>query len=87
MAEIDPTELQEWLDSLDYILETHGPGGVQSLLHTLNRHALQHGIRLPFTAKTPYINTIPVEHQVPFPGSQEIRRRIRNISAGTQWQW
>ena len=33
---------------------------------------------MPFTANTPYINTIPVEKQVNFPGSIEIERRISN---------
>jgi pyruvate dehydrogenase E1 component len=77
--EMDASELQDWFDSLDYVLQTHGPEAVQNLLHTLERHAFQHGIRLPFTAKTPYINSIPVERQLPFPGSREIERRIKNI--------
>ncbi|MBI1926819.1 pyruvate dehydrogenase (acetyl-transferring), homodimeric type [Candidatus Poribacteria bacterium] len=76
---IETIELQEWIDSLDYVLQTHGPEGVQRLLRTLSVHAFQHGLRLPFTANTPYINTIPAEQQVPFPGSREIERRIKNI--------
>ncbi|MCH8289801.1 pyruvate dehydrogenase (acetyl-transferring), homodimeric type [Candidatus Poribacteria bacterium] len=76
---IDESELEEWFDSLNYVLQTHGPEGVKHLLHTLERHAFQHDVRLPFTANTPYINTIPAEQQVPFPGSREIERRIKNI--------
>ncbi|NIX14898.1 MAG: hypothetical protein GWN11_03205, partial [Candidatus Dadabacteria bacterium] len=36
------------------------------------------GVNIPFTANTPYINTIPVEKQGNFPGSIEIERRIRS---------
>jgi pyruvate dehydrogenase E1 component len=36
-------------------------------------------VRLPFTANTPYINTIAPEEQPPFPGSREIERRIKSV--------
>ena len=78
-SETASVELQEWFDSLDYVLQTRGPQGVQRLLHMLNIHAFEGGVRFPFTANTPYINTIPAEQQVPFPGSREIERRIKNI--------
>ena len=76
---IDESELEEWFDSLNYVLQTHGREGVKHLLHSLERHAFQQDVRLPFTANTPYINTIPAEQQGPFPGSREIERRIKNI--------
>jgi len=34
---------------------------------------------MPFTATTPYINTIPDTKQAPFPGSQEVERRIKSL--------
>ena len=34
---------------------------------------------LPFTANTPYINTIHHSDQVKFPGNRELERRIKNI--------
>ena len=37
------------------------------------------GFEFPFTANTPYINTIHVKQQPPFPGSREIERRIKSI--------
>ena len=37
------------------------------------------GVNLPFTATTPYQNTIPVRQQPPFPGSQEMERRIKSL--------
>ena len=37
------------------------------------------GVKQPFTANTPYINTIPPQEQPPFPGSREIERRIKSL--------
>ncbi len=36
-------------------------------------------VRIVPSLNTPYINTIPVEEQPPYPGDLEIERRIRNI--------
>jgi pyruvate dehydrogenase E1 component len=42
-------------------------------------HAYQSGVRMPFSANTPYINTIPADRQPPYPGSREIERRIKSL--------
>ncbi|MGH9194213.1 MAG: pyruvate dehydrogenase (acetyl-transferring), homodimeric type, partial [Acidimicrobiia bacterium] len=78
-AELDAIETREWLESLDYVLQSQGPARVGRLLQELNIHASQNGVKLPFTANTPYINTIPAEAQVPIPGITEIERRIKSI--------
>ena len=75
----DPVESQEWLDSLDEVLERRGPDRVRQLMAKLRDHAHERGVSLPFTANTPYINTIPVEKQAPYPGSREVERRIKSI--------
>ncbi|MER3446833.1 MAG: pyruvate dehydrogenase (acetyl-transferring), homodimeric type [Candidatus Dadabacteria bacterium] len=78
-SEIEAIETQEWLESLDYVLQAGGPERVKRLLRQLQIHAQEAGVRLPFTANTPYINTIPAEEEPPYPGSREIERRIRSI--------
>jgi pyruvate dehydrogenase E1 component len=78
-AEIEALETREWLESLDYVLQHGGPARVGRLLGELGRHAHQNGVKLPFTANTPYINTIHVDEQVPYPGSREIERRIKSL--------
>ena len=75
----DPAEMAEWLDSLEYVLESKGPGRVRHLLSLLGDAAQRHGVELPFTTRTPYINTIPLEKQPPYPGNREIERRIKSI--------
>jgi pyruvate dehydrogenase E1 component len=78
-SELEAVETQEWLESLDYVLETGGPERVKRLLQQLQVHAQQAGLQLPFSANTPYINTIPLDRQPPFPGSREIERRIKSM--------
>jgi pyruvate dehydrogenase E1 component len=76
---LEVVETREWLDSMDYILRHRGRERALGLLERLELHVKQAGVRLPFTAATPYINTIPVEQQAPFPGSQELERRIKSL--------
>lgn len=77
--EIKAIEDKEWLESLEYVLRTQGPERVRELLETLDVYAHNAGVDLPFTANTPYINTIPPEEQPTFPGSRETERRIKSI--------
>src|SRR5687768_16254351 len=78
-TEIEALETREWLESLDYVLQSGGPVRVSRLLRQLSDHARQRGVKLPFTANTPYVNTIPPAEQPPFPGSREIERRIKSL--------
>ena len=73
-------ETQEWLDSLEYVLhEDGGPERAGEILQRLRLHAAEAGVKLPYGANTPYLNTIPLEQEAPFPGSTEIERRIKSL--------
>src|SRR6266571_3786133 len=76
---IDDVEIQEWLESLDSVLESSGPEVAAEILERLRAHATVNGIDLPFSANTPYANTIPVRMQPLFPGDQELERRIKSL--------
>src|SRR6202047_4927500 len=78
-AELDTIETREWLDSLDYVLQSGGPVKVARLLRELTLHATESGVKLPFTANTPYINTIPADEQELMPGSPDLERRIKSL--------
>ena len=78
-TDLEALETQEWLESLDYLLKTTEPARVRHLLAQLQNRARHAGIRIPVSANTPYINTIPPERQPPYPGSHDLERRIRNI--------
>ncbi len=76
---LEVLETREWLDSLDYVLEHYGPERAGRLLQQLELHTARSGYRMPFSATTPYQNTIPPEKQPPFPGSQEVERQIKSL--------
>jgi pyruvate dehydrogenase E1 component len=75
----DPTETQEWLESLNGVLQHGGDERAVYLLTQLKFQANRQGVSIPFTANTPYINTIPADKQPPFPGSREVERRIKSL--------
>ena len=75
----DEQEIREWLESLEYVLQSGGQEKVKELLHELDTYAHEAGVELPFTANTPYINTIPRNEQPAFPGGREIERRIKSL--------
>jgi len=69
-------ERREWLDSLDEVLARSGPERVKELLAELSLHAQAEGVRVPFTANTPYLNTIPRTEQPAYPGNLELEERL-----------
>jgi pyruvate dehydrogenase E1 component len=75
----DPAETREWLDSLEGVRQAEGPHRVQFLLEQLKERAARKGIRTPFTANTPYINTIPPWLQPRYPGNRDLERRIKSL--------
>ena len=77
--EEEEVESQEWLDSLDYVIDAGGVERAAKLIKKLQIHAQKRGVRLRFTANTPYINTIPVEKQPPYPGDPQIEWNIRSL--------
>ena len=78
-VDADPTETREWLDSLRYVINSRGGDRAAYLLHAIEQEAYRLGVPIPFSATTPYINTIPADRQPPFPGNREIERRIKSI--------
>ncbi len=72
-------ELQEWLDSLDYVLKQGDPSRVERILRRLRIRAEQEGIEVAPVPTTPYINTIPVSAQQPYPGDLELEARIEAL--------
>ena len=73
----DPGETQEWLDSLDAVVEVHGKNRARYLLARLMERAQETQVNFGETVTTPYLNTIPAEDQPWFPGDEHLERRIR----------
>lgn len=78
-GDTDIDETAEWLEALEDVIEFKGAERTLFLLTKLIEKGRQLGIQLPFTANTPYINTIPAEKEAAFPGDRAIERRIKSI--------
>src|SRR3954447_4773027 len=77
LPDSDPGETQEWLDSLDAVVDVHGKTRARFLLSKLLDRANANQVSFPATVNTPYVNTIPREKEPWFPGDEYIERRIR----------
>jgi pyruvate dehydrogenase E1 component len=76
---IEDVEIQEWLESLDSVLLSSGTDVAREIMERLRAHATVSGIDLPFSANTPYANTIPARLEPLFPGDQQLERRIKSL--------
>jgi pyruvate dehydrogenase E1 component len=72
-------EIWEWLESFDSVVESGKSQQASRILEELRNRALVSGVHVPFTANTPYLNTIHVNQQPPFPGDQELERKIKSL--------
>jgi len=78
----DPVETREWVDAIDSVIENEGVERARFLLENLIGRMRQAGTDLPFSATTPYVNTIPVSAQPQRPSDFKIEGRL---SAITRW--
>ncbi len=74
----DPQETQEWLESLQAVLEQEGPDRAHYLLERLIDKARRSGAYLPYSANTAYLNTIPAAKEERSPGDAALEWRIRS---------
>ncbi|QJD59025.1 pyruvate dehydrogenase (acetyl-transferring), homodimeric type [Pseudomonas sp. gcc21] len=77
--DIDPLETQEWLDSLESVLDAEGEDRAHYLITRMEELATRSGTLLPYSITTPYRNTIPVTHEARMPGDLFMERRIRSM--------
>ena len=82
IMDVDPLETKEWLDALQGVISIGGTERAAYLIEQQISHARVSGVNQPFSAQTPYINTIPVDLQAKLPGDQTIEHRIRSY---TRW--
>ena len=77
--DLDVLETREWLDALDSVLEFEGGDRASFLLDSLISQARRRGASVPYSANTPYLNTIAPEREAPYPGDPAIEHRIRSM--------
>ena len=72
LPDADPEETQEWLESLDAVVEQGGRQRAQYLLFKLLKRARMLEVGIPPTVQTRYINTISPELEPAFPGDEDL---------------
>ncbi len=77
--DIDPQETQEWLDSIESIIENNGVERAHFLIEKIISFGRRNGLRMPYSPYTDYVNTIPVSQQAQIAGDRKIERRIRSL--------
>ena len=78
--EIDSEEeVAEWIEAFDQLVEAEGSQRGRELLSALVDRARESGVNVPVQLNTPYVNTIPVEDEVPYPGDRLLERRIKSL--------
>jgi pyruvate dehydrogenase E1 component len=77
LPDTDPTETDEWRQSLDAVVDAHGKTRARFLISKLLERARELQVGAPATVSTPYMNSIPPEQEPWFPGDEELERRIR----------
>ena len=77
LPDIDAEETQEWLDSLDGLIDESGRSRARYVMLRLLERARAMNVGVPSLTTTDYVNTIPPEHEPWYPGDEEIERRYR----------
>jgi pyruvate dehydrogenase E1 component len=77
LPDIDPEETQEWLDSLDGVINEAGRQRARYVMLKLLQRAREQHVGVPSLTATDYINTITPEAEPWFPGDEEVERRYR----------
>ena len=78
LPDFDPEETDEWLESIRSVVESHGVERARMLLHELMIEARDLSIPIKPPSRTPYLNTISLDQQPPYPGDLEIEKKIQN---------
>jgi len=78
--DVDPVESQEWQDAIEDVIERDGADRAHYLLDKAVQRARAAGAKLPFSATTPYQNTISPDDEIEIPGDTEMEWRIRTIN-------
>ena len=76
--ETDAEETQEWLDSVDGLVETEGVDRAGHVLRRTLERARSAGVQVATPLVTDYVNTIPPKEQAPFPGDEVLETRLRH---------
>jgi len=78
-ADSDPAETAEWREAFAALVDNVGPARARFILDQLAAMARAPQVGWSPELVTPYVNTIPVEQQPPFPGDLAIEERLASL--------
>ena len=84
-TDADPTETREWVDALRSVIAQEGPERAAFLLDEICRVAAVSGVGWQRPRNTPYVNTIPVDQQPPYPGGEEALQIEERLAGIMRW--
>src|ERR1700712_4843400 len=70
LIDTDPDETQEWVESLDAVVNNAGRGRARYLMLRMLERSREQQVGVPSLRSTDYINTIPPEQEPWFPGDE-----------------
>lgn len=71
-------ELQEWIESLQAVIDTQGKQRASEIINSIIGNAQQSNVPNIGTTHTPYLNSVHVDDQVEYPGDLELEQKIEN---------
>ncbi|MGP9693102.1 pyruvate dehydrogenase (acetyl-transferring), homodimeric type [Brachybacterium sp. AOP25-B2-12] len=77
-GDLDPEETQEWLESVDSLIEQRGTERTAEIVQNVVEHARRRNVDIPYSDNTDYINTISTARQPEYPGDAALEKEIRD---------
>jgi pyruvate dehydrogenase E1 component len=77
LHDLDPSETQEWVESLDQVVDHAGRNRARYLMLSVLQRARERRVGVSNLRNTDYLNTITPDAEPQFPGDEHIERRIR----------
>ena len=78
LPDVDPEETDEWMEALRSVVASQGAERARLLLHELMAEANALSIPIRPSSQTPYVNSISLEQQPPYPGDLRLEETIQN---------
>jgi pyruvate dehydrogenase E1 component len=78
-TDIDPAETAEWRDAFASLVAAHGPARARYVLDQLAVLARTPQVGWQPELVTPYVNTIAVDQQPPFPGDLAVEEKLASL--------
>ncbi|WP_397473271.1 alpha-ketoglutarate dehydrogenase [Pusillimonas sp.] len=83
--DIDAQETAEWLNALRGVVQAAGPERARYLMTQLSETARRLGLQWRDSRNTPYVNTIRLQDEPPFPGGSDALEIEQNLASIIRW--